>query len=305
MGRLDGAERVLESLLGSVKRYRTDGPKTAGAIVRQCLDGGSDLIVAAGGDGTINEVVDGMTGSAVPLAILPGGTANVLANEIGLGGRLESAAAKLSRCTPRRVSVGLLSSDDAVGGLHTRYFLLMAGVGLDAHIVFHLDPVLKARFGKLAYWRGGLAEFLRKLEEFDVVVNGMRHSCSFALITKVRNYGGDFEIARQVRLHHDSFEVVLFEGSNPWRYLIYLSGVAVKQAARLPGVRVFRATDVRLISRADDRVHMQVDGEYAGHLPAVVTVVPDALTLLAPPEYGAEAAKPAVRRVASSPPGQP
>ena len=121
----------------------------------------------------------------------------------------------------------------------------------------------------------------------------------------MRNYGGDFEIARQVRLHHDSFEVVLFAGSSPWRYLIYLSGVAFKQAARLPGVRVFRATGVSMASRTGDSVHMQVDGEYAGCLPAVATVVPDALTLLAPPEYGQDRTKPAVRRAVWSRPGRP
>lgn len=283
MGRLDNAQLVLESLWGPVKRFQTDGPKTAGAIVRECIANGSDLIIAAGGDGTINEVVDGMTGSQVPLGILPGGTANVLANEIGLGGRLERAAAKLGQCRPRRVSVGLLQKNGSATGHH---FLLMAGIGLDAHIVFHLDPLTKARFGKLAYWKGGLAEFLRKLEVFEVVIDGNRHSCSFALISKVRNYGGDFEIARHVRLHDDRFEVVLFAGHNPWRYLIYLSGVALRRLEGLPGVRIFRASRVSMDSPQGVQVHIQVDGEYAGHLPAVATIVPDALTLLAPPEYG-------------------
>jgi YegS/Rv2252/BmrU family lipid kinase len=289
MGRLDQAHRVLETHLGSVTRYQTDGPKTAGAIARRCIANGSDLIIAAGGDGTINEVVDGMAGSSVPLGILPGGTANVLANEIGLGGSLERAAEKLEYCEPRRVPVGCLTLKSGTSGngvSSCQHFLLMTGAGLDAHVVFHLDPVLKARFGKLAYWAGGLSQFLRKLEEFEVEINGSRHRCSFALISKVRNYGGDLEIAQKVRLDDDCFEVVLFEGRNPWRYVIYLTGIAIKQAARMPGIRVFRASDVKMRPTNGENVHLHVDGEYAGRLPARVSVVPDALSLLVPPDYG-------------------
>ena len=245
MGRLDRAHVTLHRQLGPVTRYQTDGPNTAGAIAKRCIEEGSDLIVAAGGDGTINEVVEGMSGSTVPLGILPGGTANVLANEIGLNGGLERAAERMATCERRRVPIGKLAVNGESSG---RHFLLMAGVGLDAHIVLRVDPVLKARFGKLAYWAAGMPEFLRTLEVFDVEVDGVKHSCSFALISKVRNYGGDFEIARQVRMDHEEFEVVLFEGANPWRYVVYLTGVALKQAARLPGVKVLRATNVRMNS---------------------------------------------------------
>jgi diacylglycerol kinase (ATP) len=283
MGRLDRAHLTLNRKMGPVTRYQTDGPNTAGAIAKRCIDEGSDLIVAAGGDGTINEVVEGMSGSTVPLGILPGGTANVLANEIGLNGGLERAAEKMATCERRRVPIGRLALN---GGSSGRHFLMMTGVGLDAHIVLNVDPVLKARFGKLAYWAAGMPEFLRTLEVFDVVVDGVRHSCSFALISKVRNYGGDFEIAQQVRMDHEEFEVVLFEGANPWRYVLYLTGVALRQAAKLPGVRVLRATNVALMASGSDNVHLQVDGEYAGLLPARVSVVRDALTILVPEAYG-------------------
>jgi diacylglycerol kinase (ATP) len=283
MGRLDRAHALLNAKLGPVKRYQTEGPNTAGAIAKNCIAEGSDLIIAAGGDGTINEVVEGMSGSAVPLGILPGGTANVLANEIGLSGGLERAAEKMLSCERRRVPIGRLALN---GGSAGRNFLLMAGVGLDAHIVLHVDPVLKARFGKLAYWAAGMPEFFRKLEIFQVEVDGAKHLCSFALITKVRNYGGDFEIAQEVRVDHEEFEVVLFAGANPWRYVFYLTGVAFRQAARLPGVSVFRARDVKMLPVNGDSIHLQVDGEYAGLLPARVSVVPDALTLLVPAHYG-------------------
>jgi diacylglycerol kinase (ATP) len=283
MGRLDQAHGMLHHKLGPITRYQTEGPNTAGALAKKCIQDGSDLIVVAGGDGTINEVVEGMAGSNVPMGILPGGTANVLANEIGLNGDLMRAAEKLLTCEPRRVPVGRLAHN---GGSEGRHFLLMAGAGLDAHIVMKVDPVLKARVGKLAYWAAGLPEFFRTLEVFEVEVDGQKHLCSFALISKVRNYGGDFEIAQQVRVDHEEFEVVLFEGDNPWRYIIYITGVALRQAAKMPGVKVLRAREVKMMAVNGDNVHLQVDGEYAGQLPAHVTVVPDALTLLMPGAYG-------------------
>ena len=127
--------------------------------------------MAAGGDGTINEVVEGMVHSDVPLAILPGGTANVLATEMKLGGRLDRAAERLEECLPQRVPLGRLACD---GGRVVRHFLLMAGIGLDAHIVNHVDTALKARIGKLAYWVAGWSLLGKRLAQFHVELNGRR-----------------------------------------------------------------------------------------------------------------------------------
>ncbi len=279
--RLNRAEAALREHSHEVTRYATTAPRTAGGIARACLARGSDLIVAAGGDGTINEVVEGMAGSSVPLAVLPAGTANVLANEVGLGSGMERAARRIPFCVAQRVPLGRLEFANGV----VNHFLLMAGAGLDAHVVLHLDQVLKARFGKLAYYLCGFRQFGRTLEEFHVEANGKVHDCSFALISKVRNYGGDLEIAREVSLLDDRFEVVLFRGSNSFRYFLYLGGVAAGLHTRIRGVKTYRASEVRLLPRNHDSVHLQVDGEYAGLLPAIVAMVPDALTLLMPPGY--------------------
>jgi diacylglycerol kinase (ATP) len=273
---------MLEKLGGTVECFSTDGPKTAGAIARRCIERGAGLIVAAGGDGTINEVVEGMAGSQVPLAILPGGTANVLANEIGLSSHIEGSAARIPECVEQRVSVGMLTLPETG---ESKHFLLMAGAGLDAHIVYRLDAGLKAKLGKFAYWIYGFGEFGRSLEEFEVTAGGKTYSCSFALISKVRNYGGDFEIAHSVTLADDEFEVVLFEGSNSFRYFVYLAGVAARQHRHIPGVTVLRATEVCIASREGEQVHLQIDGEYAGLTPAKIGIVRDALTLLIPPAY--------------------
>lgn len=276
------AAAMLKPALGSIHLHPTTGPETAGPIARACIDKGATLILAAGGDGTINEVVNGMAGSGVPLAILPAGTANVLATETDMGRTAAAAAARIPECIPCRVSVGRAWFD---GSEHSRHFLLMAGMGLDAHVVYRVNVALKDRAGKLAYWLAGMRILASRLEAFEVKVDGRAYSCSFALVTKVRNYGGDFEIARDISLFDDCFEVVLFEGRHSLRYIPYLVGMALKQVVGMRGVTVMRAREVFCQSGRHSRVHMQVDGEYAGQLPGRVELVPAALTLLVPSGY--------------------
>jgi diacylglycerol kinase family enzyme len=260
----------------------TTGPETAGAIAREHIDRGADLVIVAGGDGTINEAAEGMLHSDVPLAILPGGTANVLANETGLGSRIEGVATRLEECRPRRISVGHLTCG---GGRVSRHFLLMAGIGFDAYVVHHVDRSLKLRTGKLAYWVAGLSLMGRPFAEFHAEIHGEKRQCSFALVSKVRNYGGDFKIARSVSLFDDRFEVVLFEGRPSVRYVKYFTGMMLNCLSRMKGVTVLRADCVTLSGPRGRCVYVQIDGESAGCLPAEIRIVPDALTLLAPPEY--------------------
>ena len=261
----------------------TTGPRAAGALARAQIAGGADLILAGGGDGTLNEVAEGMAHSQVPLGVLPAGTANVLAMEMKLGGDFLGAARRLSECRPHRISIGQVSS-----GADTRHFLLMAGIGLDAQIVYRVSVPLKARTGKLAYWFAGWSMLGRRLPEFSIEADGVTHRCSFALVSKVRNYGGDFEIARDVSLFDDHFELVLFQGRSTLRYVRYFAGLIANRVEGVRGITVLRAARVSAPKPADERVCLQIDGEFAGHLPAEIRIVPDALTLLVPPEYRPE-----------------
>jgi diacylglycerol kinase (ATP) len=287
-GQLRRSVAILRQQGHNVRTLPTSGPGDATQLARRCVDENAGLIIAAGGDGTINEVLNGMAGSSVPLAILPGGTANVLAMELGIGGRMHHAAKLLPTpdalqtsgcdCIAERISLGRLRPAEGP----PRYFLLMAGVGLDAHLVYNLDPAMKARFGKLSYWLGGFGYVNRRLEEFDVEVNGQRLRSSFALASRVRNYGGDLEIACNACLLEDSFELVLFEGENASTYLKYFAGVLTRQLGRMKGVTLVRTQQVQFAVSSNSSVYVQVDGEYAGRLPATVEIVPDALTLLVP-----------------------
>ncbi|MBV8550286.1 MAG: NAD(+)/NADH kinase [Acidobacteriaceae bacterium] len=260
----------------------TTAPGTAGAQARRLIDAGSDLIIAAGGDGTIHEVAEGMLHSSVPLAILPGGTANVLASEMRLPAQFETAAERISKLKPCRIAMGRLRLNES----RPRPFLCMAGAGLDAAIICRLNLDLKAVMGKLAYYAAGFSHIWRPLTEFEVIVDDRRFEASFALISRVRNYGGDLEIARGASLLRNDFEVVLFRGTQSIRYLPYLAAVALGQVARLKGVTVLRGRSVVCRQpKSGEDVYVQADGELAGRLSMTAEIVPDALTLLVPPEF--------------------
>jgi diacylglycerol kinase (ATP) len=259
----------------------TTGPGKAAAQARRQIDNGCDLILAAGGDGTINEVANGMMHSGIPLGIIPGGTANVLAHEIRLPIDMLGAARAISKMIPTRMAMGMLR----IGDFKERSFLCMAGAGLDAQIVRDVNLDLKAAIGKLAYYIGGFSQVLQPLREFEVTVDGKRYEASFALISRVRNYGGDLEIARGASLLRNEFQVVLFRGKHSLRYLPYLAAVGLRVADRVSGSTFVHGRSVTCNSPNGDSIYAQVDGELAGTLPFTAEIVPDALTLLLPASF--------------------
>jgi diacylglycerol kinase family enzyme len=282
--RPDVLQRSISQLrgLGEVRTIPTTGPDTAGALAEREISEGARLIVAFGGDGTIHEVANGMIGSNVPLAPLPGGTANVLCVEIGLGTNPVRAADRLTHhAEPVRIAVGRMRRADGF----VRYFLMMAGIGFDAIVLHAVHRGWKAQTGKMAYWMSGLSVLGRSLPQFETEIGGTATRRSFALATRVRNYGGDFEIARRVTLLDPLFETVLFEGDHSLRYLTYLAGVVAGKVEAVPGVAVLPATAMSCLPCNGERVPLQLDGELVGYLPAQFDIVPDALTVLLPSKY--------------------
>jgi diacylglycerol kinase family enzyme len=279
---IEAVKKTLETAGHGVALHPTSGPGDATRLATRAVQEGADVVLAAGGDGTINEVVNGMVGSAIPLGALPAGTANVLGMETRMGGDPVKAALRLAELEPVRIALGLVRE---IGGQPRRHFLLMAGAGVDARIIVILNPRMKKLFGKGAYWLAGGQSLFRRLEELDAQISAERRRCSFALASRVRNYGGDLEIATGASLLKEPFELVLFEGANPLRYFKYFAGVLARRAGRVQGVTVASTRCVALTPLPGQTVYIQVDGEQAGTLPAQVEIVPGALTLLVPPEF--------------------
>jgi diacylglycerol kinase family enzyme len=202
--------------------------------------------------------------------------------EMRMGSDPIRAAAQFNSLVPVRVATGLLQGPNHRAG---RYFLLMAGVGLDAYIVYNLNLEWKARMGKLAYWLAGFSQVGKRIEEFDVTVDGQGYRAGFALCSRVRNYGGDLEIARGANLLADDFEMVLFQGESVSRYLGYFAALVAGRLDRTPGVTVLRARHVEFGRPDNPEVYIQIDGEGVGRPPAAVSVVPESLTLLVPDHF--------------------
>jgi diacylglycerol kinase family enzyme len=195
---------------------------------------------------------------------------------------MRRAARDLEDWVPVRVSLGVLQ---ATGLDVPRFFLLMAGAGLDARIIRDLNPGLKRVMGKFAYWVTAFAQFGATLESFEVRLGSTVRTAGFALASRVRNYGGDLEIAMGASLMDDTFEVVVFEGTFPLRYFVYLGAVALKRLNTVRGVTIVKAEKLELAAPEGNAVELQVDGELAGCLPARISIAPAALTLLVPPQF--------------------
>jgi diacylglycerol kinase family enzyme len=197
---------------------------------------------------------------------------------------MERAAASLPDAVQERIALGTISSE---AQKLPRYFLMMAGAGLDADIVYHLNPRLKEATGKVAYWIAGFSKVGHRIPEFTVQANGREYRAGFALVSRVRNYGGDLEIAPTISLLDDEFEMVLFEGESSFGFLKYMLAVVVHQQQSMRGITILRTRHALFSGPEESNIHLQVDGEYAGVTPARVEIVPNALTLLVPPGFRA------------------
>jgi len=275
---VDEAFDALRRMAGHMTRVATEGPGTAGRQAAEAVAAGADLVLVAGGDGTVNEALQGIAGTHAALGIIPAGTANVTAMEIGLGKKNRTALPGLLRSEAVRISIGSLKA----GNAPERYFLAMAGVGLDASIVRRVSPRFKTRFGKLSYWYAGFTTLGQRLPEFNATSGGESMRLSFALLSRVKNYGGDLEIARHANIRLPKLALVSFEGPNTFRYLKYFGGVLLNKLDGMSGVRLDLVEEFAVESEPDGGPDLQVDGEYAGQGAAHVKVVGDALTLLTP-----------------------
>lgn len=277
---LGSAIALLKEHFGPVELAPTTGPRTATAIARECVRRGADLVVVLGGDGTMNEVLNGLVGTEVCFAALPGGTANVLGIELGAGADVKRAIRGLPDRVPYPVPLGVVRMANG----EARYFLLMAGAGIDAVIVNRVSAPLKRKAGKVAYWVGGFSLLGSPLDEFEVCMNGASYRASFALASRVRNYGGDLTIATSANLLRPEFEVVLFEGRSTFRYLMYFAGVLTRTARRMSGVHYLRGVKLELRPCGGESP-IQLDGEAAGQLPAAIEIAAERVKMLLPREF--------------------
>jgi YegS/Rv2252/BmrU family lipid kinase len=282
---LDQARHILSTTGMQVDLAETTGPGHAVEIAQQAVRDGRQLVIACGGDGTLNEVVNGLAnfsnGYRVPLALLPGGTANVLAKELDLPRDIPRAAKRLVHGEIREVALGLATPLERPE--RKRYFLSVAGAGPDGMIVYSVDLGLKARVGILAYWWQGAREVLRyTFPRFRVKAGDRQLDVTLVVVGRTKNYGGPFKITDQADLFEEQFEVMALTTQSGLRYLSYLPTLWMGNLRKEQDVHFWKAESLVCEPLDSNPVYAQVDGEPLARLPIEFSIVPKALRLLVP-----------------------
>ena len=278
---LDEARRIFRNAGIETELQETTAPGEATVLARRAVEQLRQLVIVCGGDGTLNEAVNGLACSRVPLAVLPAGTANVLAKELSLPWNLPRAAEHITRARFRRIALGLAIPEKSSG--EPRYFLSLAGAGPDGTLVAAIRPEIKLRAGILAYWQEGFRQLTRyDFPRFRVTTGDSAIDATLVIVGRTKHYGGPFKITTEADLHQPEFELAFVTTRSAWRYIAYLPLI---WAGRLRGARhvqFCKATSLHCIAIDSSPVLIQVDGEPAGRLPAEFRIVPDALTLAVP-----------------------
>jgi diacylglycerol kinase (ATP) len=272
------ASRYLMSKGYKVEVLFTEKKGEAESLAREAIREIPSLIIAAGGDGTFNEVINGIAGSEIPMAILPLGTTNVLAKEIGIPEDVKGAMEIAVTGTTKTISLGKIAITRP-SSLVFRYFVLMAGIGFDGEAVLGINETFKKISGKGAYIFSGikvLSEFNPRELTFDI--DGKTYSGYSAIISKTAKYGGDFKITPDARLTDPTLYICLFKGKKRLDVLRYVFGIATGSHLRFKDVEYLKAKRIKI----DGNAHIQIDGDYFGMTPAKIEVAPNTLRLIYP-----------------------
>ena len=244
------------------------------------------LVIAAGGDGTYNEIANGLIYSDIPMAILPLGTTSVLAHEIGIPYSIEKAADIALNGNIQTIHLGKItcsSGHSPLSGPHnsvsvTRCFILMAGIGFDGGTVFGINEKIKRHTGKGAYIFSGVMTFLRYNPSLLTIKfdNAPAITGYDAIISKAACYGGHYKITPEAQLREPFLYAFVTQKKGRFDLLGYVAGIVKGNPPELKNASYFKANEIEVSGPA----HIQNDGDYAGTTPAKIEVVPNALKLV-------------------------
>jgi YegS/Rv2252/BmrU family lipid kinase len=296
-GDVESAAAVLRASGLEVALEPTTGPRSADQQARRFIANGYDTVVAGGGDGTIHDTLQGLIGTDVSLGVLPLGTANSLACDLGISRNPATAANQLLTAYSRRIAVGQIEYQRNPTRRNTRYFTVAAGIGVDAALFYKLNAGFKKRWGMVAYCVEALRQWTMqrfhpfRVEWFDVDQQQKRSELvTQLLVVRIANFGGVLKrLAPGADLLRDDFRLVLFKTRSRTRYLRFVTSRLVNQEWADKNIELVHASQLWCVPHRDENqqrhgvVHAEADGEWLGRLPVQVSMVPNALNLLVPP----------------------
>ena len=262
-----------ESLAGDCLVRVTSHPGEAEALARRAVEEGFARIVAAGGDGTVSQVANGLAGSNAILGVLPMGSVNVFAMELGL------PLHNLQRCWDIIEDTNLRLVD--MPSANEKYFVQLAGVGLDAQVVKETSLAFKRSFGPLSYLISAAQIAARQPPKLFIESEHTSvEEGSFVLVGNGRLYGGPFPFFKQAVIDDGLFDVVIFKRLGYLEIIRYLQDVVFSADIKVPEIEYFQTRQLRITSEQD--VPLELDGELAGNCPVDFRIRKRALRVLAP-----------------------
>jgi diacylglycerol kinase family enzyme len=284
---VERAARILKDEGLATELAPTTGPGSATRIARQAVEQRRGMVIACGGDGTINEIINGLAGSQVPMALLPAGTANILAKELRIPWDIPHAARLIPGGTIRRIALGIAfpmngNASDAMPR-EGRYFLSVGGAGPDGAIVNGVHKGLKDSAGVLAYWVEGFRQlFSYGFPEMRIRSGGKERKATILVAGRTVNYGGPFKITTGANLFEDSFEFLANSRRSRLAYLACLPAMWLGTLRDMEGIEAWKAAETICEPAGDEPVYAQIDGEPVGPLPLAFRIVRDALSIVTP-----------------------
>ena len=278
MRKIPGLEKRLEQAFRRhgipCELLLTKNAGDATAFARQAVQQGADLVVAAGGDGTVNEVVNGLAGSNTPLGIIPLGTVNVLARELRIPLSTSKAIRTIAEGTPKPIDLGVANG---------RYFTLMAGFGFDAEVVTNVLQPIKDWIGASAYILKGL-ETLAKCKATEITLEMPEETYSakafLVVVANVSTYGYNLHITPMATPDDGLLDICVFERPITDRigFMRQVAEVFINRHMYHKAVRFFQTTAVTL--RSDPETFVQLDGDPFGKTPVEISVAPRILPVI-------------------------
>lgn len=268
------SERILSTLHQSridAEIIKSSSSTDATEIASQCAKEGYDLVIAAGGDGTINSVVNGLAGSQTALGIIPLGTINLLAMELKIPSDIESAC--------QIIGHGRIQTID-LGKVNDRFFTSLCGIGFDAYVISQTQSSLKKQFGSGAYILNGIKNLIRyPFHSIRLCVNQKIHKSGYIVIVgNGKYYGASVLIAPDASTHDGLLDVVIFQKRDALSLLRYIWELHKGDLTALPDVEHIQAKHISIERHGRHKLHL--DGEYYGRTPVEISIVPSALKVV-------------------------
>jgi diacylglycerol kinase (ATP) len=283
---------VLHEAGVEVKVIATESPASAGLQAHAAMEEGYDTILACGGDGTAHESLQQLVGGSAALGVIPMGTANALAADLGLPGSPVKAVKMLLQATPVRVSVGQVFYQDRAGETRSRYFVVAAGVGADALFMSRLNPKLKQRFGYALYMVEAFRLWVtHKYPMFAACFQESGNDAprveeaSQILAVRISNFGGALRnLAPGAAITNPKLHVIALKTRSRVCYLRFMISVLLRRHRYVSPIELVECESVECfdLEGSTEQLFVEADGEWLGTLPVRMEVVPDALTVLIP-----------------------